>query len=200
MAAPRTLYAHNPAVDSAIRMEKQPPASVLHYFSPFILGSFPLRALRRLAMAFNSLSAMAPTSFHLNSIRLATLKKDEGDESQSAEDGESSAPQPRLPLIWFPRFGRSVKEINEVQTRRDIAMARITDGEETERKVVPFTNSRGQTIFTQSWTPANPEVDLKYVLFSCHSSQVEMSIFQLEILKPLKIDDLVEVSHWMTDC
>lgn len=168
MAAPRTLYAHNPAVDSAIRMEKQPPASVLHYFSPFILGSFPLRALRRLAMAFNSLSAMAPTSFHLNSIRLATLKKDEGDESQSAEDGESSAPQPRLPLIWFPRFGRSVKEINEVQTRRDIAMARITDGEETERKVVPFTNSRGQTIFTQSWTPANPEVDLKALVILLH--------------------------------
>lgn len=168
MAAPRTVYAHNPAAESAIRMEKQgAPTSVLHYFSPFILGSFPLRALRRLAMAFNSLSAMAPASFHLNAIRLATLKKDEGDESQSdesVEEGESSASQPRLPLLWFPRFGRSVKEINEVQKRREIAMERMIESEVTERKVVPFVNARGQTIFTQSWTPANTRVDLKYVV------------------------------------
>lgn len=166
MAAPRTVYAHHSAAESAIRMEKQASSpSVMHYFSPFLLGSFPLRALRRLAMAFNSLSAMAPASFHLNAIRLVTLKRDEeGDESHNAEDGESSASQPRLPLLWFPRFGRSVKEINEVQKRRELAMERIVDSDETERKVVPFVNARGQTIFTQSWTPANPDVNLKYAI------------------------------------
>lgn len=173
MAAPRTVYAGNVAADSAIRMENHhsPSSSVMHYFSPFLLGSFPLRALRRLAMAFNSLSAMAPASFHLNAVRLATLKKgEEGDESSSQqsveddEDGEvsSTASQPRLPLLWFPRFGRSVREINEVQKRRELAMERIMeDSEDTQRKVVPFVNARGQTIFTQSWTPANPDVDLK---------------------------------------
>lgn len=189
MAAPRTVYSHNPAAESAIRMEKQAPTSVLHYFSPFILGSFPLRALRRLAMAFNSLSAMAPASFHLNAIRLATLKKDEGDESQSdesVEEGESSASQPRLPLLWFPRFGRSVKEINEVQKRREIAMERVIESEETERRVVPFVNARGQTILTQSWTPANAGVDLKYVVFLFFNqtlynlSQVGVFLLQLE--------------------
>lgn len=171
MAAQRTVYAHNAAAEGAIRMENPAPTSVLHYFSPFMLGSFPLRALRRLAMAFNSLSAMAPASFHLNAIRLATLKRDESDESQSDEsvdEAESAASQPRLPLLWFPRFGRSVKEINEVQKRREIAMERMVESDETERRVVPFVNARGQTIFTQSWTPANPRVDLKYVVaISC---------------------------------
>jgi hypothetical protein len=176
MAAPRTVYAHNAAAESAMsRMESSSsasPSSVMHYFNPFLLGSFPLRALRRLAMAFNSLSAMAPASFHLNAIRLATLKKEdeEGDESSSVEDESSvsSASQPRLPLLWFPRFGRSVKEINEVQKRRELAMERILDdnADETERKVVPFVNARGQTIFTQSWTPANPDVHLKYAILS----------------------------------
>lgn len=170
MAAPRTVYAHNPAAESAIRMDNHhsQSTSVMHYFSPFLLGSFPLRALRRLAMAFNSLSAMAPASFHLNAIRLATLKKDdaegEGDAVDGDGEGESSASQPRLPLFWFPRFGRSVKEINEVQKRRELAMERVLDSDESERKVVPFVNARGQTIFTQSWTPANPDVDLKYAI------------------------------------
>lgn len=175
MAAPRTVYTHNAATESAIRMEgsSASSASVMHYFNPFLLGSFPLRALRRLAMAFNSLSAMAPASFHLNAIRLATLKKDEEEDECSSrsvdDDSSSSASQPRLPLLWFPRFGRSVKEINEVQKRRELAMDRILeDSSETERKVVPFVNARGQTIFTQSWTPANPDVDLKALVILLH--------------------------------
>lgn len=94
-------------------------------------------------------------------------KLKEGDNRGDGEDGEGvvgggrSASQPRLPILWFPRFGRSVKEINEVQTRRDLAVNRTVADQETERKVVPFLNSRGQTLFTQSWTPTDPDTNLK---------------------------------------
>lgn len=153
MTAPRSLYVHNSPGESGTEM--QAPAPAQHFFSPFTLGSFSLRALRRLVMAFNSLSAMAPTSFRFNASRR--------DASRSAV-GESSASQPRLPLLWFPRFGRSVKQMNEVQKRRKLAMERFTNDEETGRKVTPFVNSRGQTLFSQSWIPVNSEADLKYVL------------------------------------
>ena len=162
-AAPRSLYMHNSAIESGMAMERQAPAAVQHYFSPFFLGSFPLRALRRLAMAFNSLSAMAPASFRFNASRMGKHKRNEADVSRSAV-GETSASQPRLPLLWFPRFGRSVKEINEVQKRRKLATERFTDDEETGRKIVSFVNSRGQMLFSQSWTRVNSDVELKYAL------------------------------------
>ena len=69
-----------------------------------------------------------------------------------AGEAKSGSSQPRLPLLWFPRFGRSVKEINEVQKRRKLATERFSDDGETGRKVVSFVNSRGQTLFSQSWT------------------------------------------------
>lgn len=52
----------------------------------------------------------------------------------------------------------------------------------------------------QLWIFVNFEVDLKYVFFFCYFFQVEMLIFQFEIFKFLKIDDLVEVFYWMIDC
>lgn len=91
----------------------------------------------------------------------AKLKEGEGEDGGGVVGGGRSVSQPRLPIMWFPRFGRSVKEINEVQTRRDLAVNRTTVDQETERKVAPFMNSRGQTLFTQSWTPTNPETTLK---------------------------------------
>jgi hypothetical protein len=158
VAAPRSLYMGSSSSESGMAMEKrQAPGGgvgpVGHYFSPFILGSFPLRALAR---AFNSLSAMAPASFRFNASRLAKQKKNEG-------GGSVAASQPRLPLLWFPRFGRSVKEINEVQKRRKLATERFTNDDEMGRKVVSFVNSRGQTLFSQSWTHVNSGVELKYV-------------------------------------
>ncbi|KAG0577296.1 hypothetical protein KC19_5G146200 [Ceratodon purpureus] len=147
MAAPRSLYVGSTAGESGMEKHAQAGgAPVGYYFSPFTLGSFPLRALRRLAMAFNSLSAMAPASFRFSASRMAKQKKGE------AGEGKSGSSQPRLPLLWFPRFGRSVKEINEVQKRRKLATERFSDDGETGRKVVSFVNSRGQTLFSQSWT------------------------------------------------
>ena len=91
----------------------------------------------------------------------AKLKEGDGEDGEGVVGGGRSASQPRLPILWFPRFGRSVKEINEVQTRRDLAVNRTVADQETERKVEPFLNSRGQTLFTQSWTPTDPETNLK---------------------------------------
>lgn len=156
MAAPRALYSHNTPSENGKAMEKK-STSILHYFSPFSLGSFPLRALRRLALAFNSLSFGTAASFHIPvpSMSIRLKKNDNGTEESSLKT------QPRLPLLWFPRFGRSVKEINEVQLRRDLALERSVEDQDTERRVVPFVNSRGQTLFTQSWTPSNPDTIMK---------------------------------------
>jgi hypothetical protein len=90
--------------------------------------------------------------------REAEEQQQEGENSQTNND---SKVQPSLPLLWFPRFGRSVKEINEVQIRRDLALQPTLEDPDTERRVVPFVNSRGQTIFTQSWTPAAPDHPVK---------------------------------------
>lgn len=162
MAAPRALYAHNSVAESSKLVEDQPSTSMLHYFSPFMLGSFPLRALRRLAKAFHSLTTLAPATFRFNASRLEKLRKD------SENDSLIEASQPRLPLIWFPRFARSVKEINEVQKRRELAIERFSDDAQTGRKVSPFANSRGQTLFTQSWTPINSEVQMKALVILLH--------------------------------
>jgi hypothetical protein len=156
-------------------------SSLLSYFSsPFKHGSFfPLRALRSLLMMFtSSASSTAPprTAYGLRQLPWmwspgAKLKTDaveeQQQEQQEEEDGDIenetqvSKVQPRLPLLWFPRFGWSVKEINEVQIRRDLALKPTVEDPDTERRVVPFVNSRGQTIFTQSWTPAAPDRSIK---------------------------------------
>lgn len=60
-----------------------------------------------------------------------------------------------------------------MQKRRELAMDRILDdSSETERKVVPFVNARGQTIFTQSWIPTNPDVNLKCAFLSLSSTKL----------------------------
>ncbi len=155
------------------------------FFSPFFkLRSFPLRAFRIFAMAFTSVLSIATAAFGLRQLPWTWLsagkddteaveeeEEQEEDERREAEEqqqeGENSQTnndskvQPSLPLLWFPRFGRSVKEINEVQIRRDLALQPTLEDPDTERRVVPFVNSRGQTIFTQSWTPAAPDHPVK---------------------------------------
>jgi len=169
--------------------QKEPSSSsLLSYFSsPFKLSSFfPLRALRSLLMIFtSSASSTAPphTAYGLRQLPWmwspgAKLKTDaveeQQQEQQDEEDGDIenetqvSKVQPRLPLLWFPRFGWSVKEINEVQIRRDLALKPTVEDPDTERRVVPFVNSRGQIIFTQSWTPAAPDHSIKGLLVLIH--------------------------------
>ncbi len=161
------------------------------FSSPFFkLRSFPLRAFRILAMAFTSVLSIATAAFGLRQLPwtwLSASKDDteaveeeeeqeeeerederrEAEEQQQQQEEENSQTnndskvQPSLPLLWFPRFGRSVKEINEVQIRRDLALQPTLEDPDTERRVVPFVNSRGQTIFTQSWTPAAPDHPVK---------------------------------------
>ncbi|CAK9220137.1 unnamed protein product [Sphagnum troendelagicum] len=127
--------------------QKEPSSSsLLSYFSsPFKLGSFfPLRALRSLLMMFTSSAsstAPPPTAYGLR----------------------------QLPWLWSP--GAKLKtdaEVNEVQIRRDLALKPTVEDPDTERRVVPFVNSRGQTIFTQSWTPAAPDHSIKGLLVLIH--------------------------------
>jgi hypothetical protein len=159
------------------------------FSSPFFkLRSFPLRAFRILAMAFTSVLSIATAVFGLRQLPWTWLsagkddteaveeeeeqeEEEREDERREAEEQQQqqensqtnndSKVQPSLPLLWFPRFGRSVKEINEVQIRRDLALQPTLEDPDTERRVVPFVNSRGQTIFTQSWTPAAPDHPVK---------------------------------------
>jgi hypothetical protein len=159
------------------------------FSSPFFkLRSFPLRAFRTLAMAFTSVLSIATPAFGLRQLPWTWLSAGKDDreaveeeeeqeeeerederreaeeqqqEEENSQTNNDSKVQPSLPLLWFPRFGRSVKEINEVQIRRDLALQPTLEDPDTERRVVPFVNSRGQTIFTQSWTPAAPDHPVK---------------------------------------
>jgi acylglycerol lipase len=130
-----------------------------------------------------SSTAPPPTAYGLRQLPWmwspgAQLKTDAVEEQQQEQEEEEdgdienetqvSKVQPRLPLLWFPRFGWSVKEINEVQIRRDLALKPTVEDPDTERRVVPFVNSRGQTIFTQSWTPAAPDHSIKGLLVLIH--------------------------------
>ncbi|CAM6049897.1 unnamed protein product [Sphagnum compactum] len=71
--------------------------------------------------------------------------------------------------FFFFSFLFSVSRVVEnYKLRRDLALKPTVEDPDTERRVVPFVNSRGQTIFTQSWTPAAPDHSIKGLLVLIH--------------------------------
>ncbi|KAH8967338.1 hypothetical protein BDL97_03G073600 [Sphagnum fallax] len=145
--------------------QKEPSSSsLLSYFSsPFKLGSFfPLRALRSLLTMFTSSAsstAPPPTAYGLRQLPWmwslgAKLKTDAVEEQQQEEEEEED--------------GDIENETQVSKIRRDLALKPTVEDPDTERRVVPFVNSRGQTIFTQSWTPAAPDHSIKGLLVLIH--------------------------------
>ncbi|CAM6029322.1 unnamed protein product [Sphagnum balticum] len=69
----------------------------------------------------------------------------------------------QLPWTWLSAGKDATEAI-----RRDLALQPTLEDPDTERRVVPFVNSRGQTIFTQSWTPAAPDHPVKGIVVLIH--------------------------------
>ncbi|CAM6056206.1 unnamed protein product [Sphagnum tenellum] len=149
--------------------QKEPSSSsLLSYFSsPFKLGSFfPLRALRSLLMMFTSSAsstAPPPTAYGLRQLPWlwspgAKLKTDAVEEHQQEQEEEEEEEED----------GDIENETQVSKIRRDLALKPTVEDPDTERRVVPFVNSRGQTIFTQSWTPAAPDHSIKGLLVLIH--------------------------------
>jgi hypothetical protein len=133
---------------------------------PFLFLSNHFRTLRSLAMAITTVSKFINPSPPMNFILDYTLASNWKKIKQEARRPFSLSTTLRQ---WGAyqyetcsskaALNSPKNELSEGQIRRQLALKLGTTANgdldvETQRKVASFLNSRGQTLFTQSWTPA----------------------------------------------
>ncbi|KAL4283490.1 hypothetical protein GQ457_16G024330 [Hibiscus cannabinus] len=123
---------------------------------------FSLRALRSLLLLLNAVVLLLLFPFR-GTKRVSAISsgeevgKEEKQESRRKLGSSSSAALVRVPVAMFPRKSATVVVDQEAAARRSLAIQRVVqDGDdETPREFSLFTSARGDTLFTQSWTPVS---------------------------------------------
>lgn len=88
----------------------------------------------------------------------------ESPEKGGGKDEKPSGKVVRVPAAMVPRKSAAAAVDKEVAARRALAIRRVVedneneDNKDTVREFSLFVTSRGDTIFTQSWTPVKVQV------------------------------------------
>ncbi|KAK8518237.1 hypothetical protein V6N12_017390 [Hibiscus sabdariffa] len=123
---------------------------------------FSLRALRSLLLLLDAVVLLL--LFPFRGTRRASaissgekVGKEDKQESRRKLGSSSSAAVVRVPVAMLPRKSATVVVDQEAAARRSLAIQRVAqDGDdETAREFSLFTSARGDTLFTQSWTPVS---------------------------------------------
>ncbi|KAE8722431.1 type I inositol 1,4,5-trisphosphate 5-phosphatase CVP2-like [Hibiscus syriacus] len=122
---------------------------------------FSLRALRSLLLVLNAVVLMLLLPFR-GTIRASVIGSGENvgreEKQESRRKGcSSSSAVVRVPVAMLPRRSAAVVVDQEAAARRSLAIQRVVqdDDDETVREFSLVTSARGDTLFTQSWTPAS---------------------------------------------
>lgn len=159
---PNTLFKDfNPLIISstAKRMAVEPLTSGA---SGRINALFSLRALRSLVLLLNALFLLLLLPFR-GQRRAPAINSGEKmgkDEKQESRRKGSSAAVVRVPAALMPWRSTAVAVDQEAGVRRSLAIRRVVqdDDDVMVREFSLFSSARGDTLFTQSWTPISVKV------------------------------------------
>ncbi|XVE63955.1 hypothetical protein DITRI_Ditri07aG0062100 [Diplodiscus trichospermus] len=158
---PKSRIKHfNPLVSStAKRMAVEPFTSGA---SGRINALFSLRALRSLLMLLNAvvLLLLLPFRGKRRSSAIHSGEKVGKDEKQESGRKGSAAPLVRVPAAMVPWRSAALAVDQEAAARRSLAIRRVVQDEDdvTLTEFLLFSSARGDTLFTQSWTPISVKV------------------------------------------
>ncbi|KAK6123779.1 hypothetical protein DH2020_042476 [Rehmannia glutinosa] len=116
------------------------------------------------------------------------------DEKSSATTGKVV----RVPAAMVPRKTAAATLDKDVAARRVLAIRRVVedeDNKDTVRDFSLFTTSRGDTIFTQSWTPVKVQVSSGYNINSLHQLIADSEYMMDALYSPTPIYEVL-VDLW----
>ncbi|PPD79803.1 hypothetical protein GOBAR_DD23285 [Gossypium barbadense] len=122
---------------------------------------FSLRALRSLLLLLNAvvLFLLLPFRGQRRASAICSGEKVGKDEKQDCrrKGSSSSSAVMRVPAAMVLRRSAAVILDQEAAARRSLAIQRVVedDDNDTVREFSLFTSARGETLFTQSWTPVS---------------------------------------------
>ncbi|KAK8280735.1 hypothetical protein V6Z12_D09G194800, partial [Gossypium hirsutum] len=122
---------------------------------------FSLRALRSLLLLLNAvvLFLLLPFRGQRRASAICSGEKVGKDEKQDCrrKGSSSSSAAMRVPAAMVLRRSAAVILDQEAAARRSLAIQRVVedDDNDTVREFSLFTSARGETLFTQSWTPVS---------------------------------------------
>ncbi|KAL3679901.1 hypothetical protein R1sor_022857 [Riccia sorocarpa] len=146
--------------------------SFVNVFSASREVTFPLRAIRTLALAITSLISFIPVwKLYLPGYWLSKNGQDSG--NRLFKQGRSATGAAATAATTAAM--KAYNEVNDPQVRRNLAQnlshllvgPLCTENWDSERQVRSFVNSRSQTVFTQSWLPVANE-NLRGVVILLH--------------------------------
>ncbi|MBA0651218.1 hypothetical protein Goklo_018571, partial [Gossypium klotzschianum] len=133
---------------------------------------FSLRALRSLLLLLNAvvLFLLLPFRGQRRASAICSGEKVGKDEKQDCrrKGSSSSSAVMRVPAAMVLRRSAAVILDQEAAARRSLAIQRVVedDDNDTVREFSLFTSARGETLFTQSWTPVSVVVSGRYSDFA----------------------------------
>ncbi|XVF12227.1 hypothetical protein REPUB_Repub08aG0097100 [Reevesia pubescens] len=150
----------NPLISStAKRMAVEPLTSGA---SGRINALFSLRALRSLLLLLNAFVLLLLFAFRGQKRASAINSGEKVGKDEKLESGRkgSGLAVVRVPAAMFPWRSPAVAVDQEAAARRSLAIRRVVqdDDDVTVREFSLFSSARGDTLFTQSWTPISINV------------------------------------------
>ena len=150
----------NPLISStAKRMEVEPLTSGA---SGRINALFSLRALRTLLLLLNAVVLLLLLPFRVQGRVSAANSGEKAGKDEKQESGRkrSAATVVRVPAGMLPWRSAAVAIDQEAAARRSQAIRRVVqdDDDVTVREFSLFPGARGDTLFTQFWTPISVKV------------------------------------------
>lgn len=135
---------------------------------------FSLRALRSVVAAVTAFIVLLFAPFR-GAKRTATVVTPEKGKEQQQERKTTTVRVPATIVPWKSGGGGAPSVDAEVAARRALAVRRVMQDvdENTVREYLFFTSPRGDTIFTQSWSPVS--IKIRCVCFSFSHVQLNMS-------------------------
>ncbi|KAG8484131.1 hypothetical protein CXB51_022945 [Gossypium anomalum] len=152
----------NPLISSSSASERMAAVEPLTSgASGRINALFSLRALRSLLLLLNAvvLFLLLPFRGQRRASAICSGEKVGKDEKQDcrSKGSSSSSALMRVPAAMVLRRSAAVILDQEAAARRSLAIQRVVedDDNDTVREFSLFTSARGETLFTQSWTPVS---------------------------------------------
>ncbi|KAK2979484.1 hypothetical protein RJ640_005399 [Escallonia rubra] len=130
-----------------------------------LLSARALRSLLMLVNAFVMLLLLPFRGRRRSVLTVPAVSSSEKGTKEEAESGRRKGAVVRVPtkvVPWKSTASAAVALDQEVAARRALAIKRVTQdqGNESVREFSLFVTSRGDTMFTQSWTPVSVKVRL----------------------------------------
>ncbi|OMO79337.1 hypothetical protein COLO4_24467 [Corchorus olitorius] len=124
---------------------------------------FSVRALRALMMLVNAVVLLLLLPFRGQkraAVGSSGEKVGKDEKQESGRKASSSAAVVRVPAAMVPWRSAAVVVDQEAATRRALAIRRVVQDNDdaTVREFSLFVSARGDTLFTQSWTPVSVKV------------------------------------------